>query len=192
MADLPAAGALTSAFLGNAAADYRHLLHGIGGGAARVTDKMPLNLQWAGLIHLALPRATIVHCRRHPVATALSIHQTHFNPRMAFPTSGPNLVATVRATRRLAAHWRRTLPPGRFVEIEYVALTERPEPSIRQLVAACGLGWNEACLHPELNSRVIKTPSKWQARQPITNASAGHWRAYIPFLGPLGVLMDEA
>ena len=49
--------------------------------AARVTDKMPFNFLWAGLIHLALPRATIIHCRRAAVDTALSIHQTRRRSR---------------------------------------------------------------------------------------------------------------
>ena len=95
------------------AADYSRLLRRQAPGAARVTDKMPLNFQWAGLVHLALPRATIVHCCRDPVDTALSIHQTHFNPRLWFPTGGAALVGFVRSYQRLCAHWRRVLPPER-------------------------------------------------------------------------------
>ena len=49
-------------FLARAATDYLNVLHGIGPKAARVTDKMPFNFIWAGLIHLAFPRATIIHC----------------------------------------------------------------------------------------------------------------------------------
>src|SRR5258708_104641 len=41
--------------------------------AAPGTDKMPLNVLWAGLIHLALPHATIIHCRLTPIDTTLSI-----------------------------------------------------------------------------------------------------------------------
>ena len=35
----------------------------------RITDKMPINFLYVGLIHLALPRAKIVHCVRDPAAT---------------------------------------------------------------------------------------------------------------------------
>jgi hypothetical protein len=151
---------------------------------------MPLNFQWAGLIHLALPRATIIHCRRSPLDTALSIHQTHFNPRMTFPTGGEALVGYVRACERLCAHWRRVLPAERFIEIDYEALVGEPEPVIRRIVAACGLAWNAACLSPELNRRVVRTPSKWQARQPIYRTAMGRWRAYEPWLGPLRALLS--
>ena len=171
------------------AADYVAALRTIGSQAARVTDKMPFNFIWAGLIHLALPRATIIHCRRNPIDTALSIHQTHFNPLLAFPTGGRDLVAYISSYRRLTDHWRRVLPPDRFVEIEYEALAHAPEPHIRRLVAACGLAWNDACLHPERNRRIVRTPSKWQARQPIHRDAVERWRRYEPWLGPLRALL---
>jgi tetratricopeptide (TPR) repeat protein len=176
--------------LSSSAADYLRLLQSVASGAARVTDKMPLNFQWAGLIHLALPRATLIHCRRSPLDTALSIHQTHFNPRMWFPTGGTALVGYVRAYQRLCAHWRRVLPPERFIEIDYEALVDEPEPVIRRIVNACGLTWNSACLFPERNARAVKTPSKWQARQPIYRSAVGRWHSYEPWLGPLGALRD--
>lgn len=176
--------------LSSSATDYLRLLRNVAHGAARVTDKMPLNFQWAGLLHLALPRATLVHCRRSPLDTALSIHQTHFNPRMSFPTGGAALVGYVQTYQRLCAHWRRVLPPERFIEIDYEALVNEPEPVIRRIVNASGLAWNEACLSPELNTRTVKTPSKWQARQRIYRQAVGRWRSYGPRLGPLGALRD--
>jgi hypothetical protein len=180
-----------AAFLGGAAADYLRLLRGIAPDAARVTDKMPLNFQWAGLIHMALPRATIIHCRRSPIGTALSIHQTHFNPRMSFPTGGAALVGYVRAYQLLSAHWCAVLPTERFIEVDYEMLVAEPEPVIRRIVAACGLPWDTACLRPEHSARVVKTPSKWQARQPIYRNSVGRWRAYEPWLGPLSALLSS-
>ena len=176
--------------LSSSAADYIRLLQKLAPGAARVTDKMPLNFQWAGLVHLALPRATIVHCRRSPLDTAVSIHQTHFNPRMWFPTGGAALVGYIRGYQRLSAHWRRILPPERFIEIDYEALVEAPEPVIRRMVSAGGLPWDNTCLFPERNARAVSTPSKWQARQPIYRHAVGRWRSYEPWLGPLAELHD--
>ena len=179
-----------SAFLQQAAADYLGVLRGIGG-QARVTDKMPFNLLWAGLIHLCLPGAVFLNCRRSAIDTALSIHQTLFSPRLAFPTGGKELVAYIRAAARLADHWRRVLPSGRFLDVDYEALTAAPEPEIRRIVAGCGLAWAESCLHPERNARTIRTPSKWQARQPINTRAVERWRRYEPFLGELRALLDR-
>jgi hypothetical protein len=150
---------------------------------------MPFNFLWAGLIHLAFPRATIIHCRRAAIDTALSIHQTLFHPGLALPTGGSQLVAYFRSYQRLTDHWRRVLPAERFIEVEYEALTLDPEPAIRRLVAACGLPWADACLRPERNPRAVKTPSKWQTRQPIYRHSVDRWRRYEPWLGPLRALI---
>jgi tetratricopeptide (TPR) repeat protein len=177
-------------FLAKAAADYLGVLHRIAPTAARVTDKMPFNFLWAGLIHLALPRAIIIHCRRDAVDTALSIHQTHFHPSLAFPTGGAELVAYFRDYRRLIDHWRSVLPADRFIEVDYEDLTRVPEPVIRRIIAACGLAWHDACLRPESNPRAVKTPSKWQTRQPIYRTSVARWRRYEPWLGPLRALVD--
>jgi tetratricopeptide (TPR) repeat protein len=178
-------------FLAKAAADYLGVLRAIAPTAARVTDKMPFNFLWAGLIHLAFPRAIIIHCRRAAVDTALSIHQTHFHPSLAFPTGGEELVMYFRCYQRLIDHWRSLLPADRFIEVDYEELTRAPEPVIRRIIAGCGLAWHDACLRPESNPRAVRTPSKWQARQPIYRNSVARWRRYEPWLGHLRALVDD-
>jgi tetratricopeptide (TPR) repeat protein len=189
-ADGSKTSAVDTDFLAKAAADYLTVLRKIAPKAARVTDKMPFNFLWAGLIHLAFPRATIIHCRRAAVDTALSIHQTHFHPTLAFPTGGAELVAYFRDYQRLTDHWRSVLPADRFLEVDYEDLTREPEPAIRRIIAACGLSWHDACLRPESNPRAVKTPSKWQTRQPIYRTSVARWRRYEPWLGPLRALVE--
>src|SRR5271165_80009 len=178
-------------FLTEAAEDYLGVLRAIAPTAARVTDKMPFNFLWAGLIHMAFPRAIIIHCRRTAVDTALSIHQTHFHPGLAFPTGGAELVAYFHSYQRLMDHWRSVLPADRFLEVDYEELTRAPEPVIRRIIAACGLPWHDACLRPESNPRAVRTPSKWQTRQPIYRTSVARWRRYEPWLGPLRALVDS-
>jgi Flp pilus assembly protein TadD len=46
--------------------------------AERITDKMPANFSYVGLIHLALPNARIIHMRRDPVDTCLSCFSLQF------------------------------------------------------------------------------------------------------------------
>jgi tetratricopeptide (TPR) repeat protein len=177
-------------FLAKAAQDYLSVLRTIAP-TARVTDKMPFNFLWAGLIHLTFPRAIIIHCRRAAVDTALSIHQTHFHPGLAFPTGGEELVEYFRSYQRIVSHWRNVLPPDRFIDVDYEELTSAPEAVIRRIIAACGLAWDDACLRPESNPRAVKTPSKWQTRQPIYRTSVARWRRYEPWLGPLRALVED-
>jgi tetratricopeptide (TPR) repeat protein len=186
-----AAAGTEKPFLSKATADYLRVLREIAPKAARVTDKMPFNFLWAGLIHMAFPRATIIHCHRAAVDTALSIHQTHFHPSLAFPTGGAELVAYFHDYQRLMDHWRSVLPPDRLIEVDYKELTREPEPVIRRIIAACGLSWDDACLRPENNPRAVRTPSKWQTRQPIYRTSVARWKRYEPWLGPLRALVDD-
>ena len=169
--------------------DYLDLLRGLAPAVPRVTDKMPLNVLHAGLIHLCLPCAVIVSCRRRPIDVALSIHRTYFNRGVGIPTGGPALVAAVRAVERLSVHWRQVLPAAQFHEVAYERLVSEPAAAIAELLAACGLAWHEACMHPERNRRVVRTPSRWQVRQPIAAPPPDAWRRYEPWLGALAALV---
>ncbi|MBV8683691.1 MAG: sulfotransferase, partial [Caulobacteraceae bacterium] len=167
------------------AEDYLAVLRGIAPDAARVTDKMPFNFALLGLVSRVFPRATLIHCRRDPIDTCLSIYSTHFEVTFDFAGDRGDLVFFYRQYQRLMDHWRQVLPPQRFVEVDYEALVSDPEPHARRLVAACGLEWDEACLSPHRNTRRIATASLWQARQPIYRTSVQRWRRYEPWLGEL-------
>ncbi len=177
-------------FRRRAAKDCLAVLSALAPGAARAVDKNPFNFLWAGLIHWVFPRAVIVHCRRDPIDTCLSIYRNYFAPQSDFSTDPADLVFYYRQYLRLMDHWRRLLPPDRFVEIDYEDLVADPEPASRRLVEACGLGWDPACLRPELNSRPVRSASKFQVRQTIRRESVGRWRRYGPWLGPLAELDD--
>ena len=157
-------------------------------GAERVIDKNPFNFLRVGLIHLTFPDAVILHCRRHPIDTCLSISSTYFAPRSDFPATAADLVFYHREYVRLTDHWRAVLPTDRFIDVDYERLVADPEAAARRLVAALDLPWDDACLHPELNTRSVRTSSKWQVRQPIHGGSVNRWRRYAPWLGELAAL----
>jgi tetratricopeptide (TPR) repeat protein len=174
------ARALTAAYLG--------VLRRISGTASRVTDKMPFNFLRLGLIHLLLPNARIIHCRRNPIDTCLSIYSNLFDGKMDFAASKAALALYYRQYARLMDHWRAVLPPDRFTEVQYETLIANRETETRRLIAFAGLDWDNACLRPEHNERTVKTASVWQARQPVYASSVERWRRYQPWLGELAAL----
>ncbi len=173
--------------LGN---EYFQLLREIGPHAARVTDKMPGNYMFAGFIHLALPNARIIHMRRLPIDTCLSIWATPNH----MPHEGGNQKAGIafvyKQYLRLMEHWRGILPSDRFLEIDYEELVSDRERLTRSMVEFCGLEWDEACLHPERNDRTVLTPSAWQVRQPVYRTSVERWRRFESCLGEFEELID--
>jgi tetratricopeptide (TPR) repeat protein len=170
----------------DAAHDYVKLLTGAAPGVSRVIDKMPYNFLVLGLLHRVFPKARIIHCRRNPLDTALSIYFSRFNPIVKaqdFAYNRRDIVLYYRQYLRLMEHWRAILPPERFLEIDYENLVAKPESTSRTLVSFCGLDWDPACLAFYKTDRPIATASAWQARQPIYRSSAQRWLNYEPWLG---------
>jgi hypothetical protein len=177
--------------LGAIGDDYVRLLRASAPNALRVIDKNLLNFQWLGLIWQAFPNARFIHCRRHPVDTCLSIYFTLFMLPQDYMSDRGDLAFCYRQYERLMGHWRRVLPPDRFIEVDYQALVEDREREARRLIAFCGLDWDDACLKHEANRRPVRTASVWQARQPIYRSSLERWRRYEPWLGELRQLLPQ-
>ncbi len=161
-------------------------------GKEKVTEKTPQNYLILGQIHAAFPNARILHIRRNPVDTCLSIYFTAFMYGPEYAHDCSDLVFVYRQYERLMHHWRMLLPDNRFMEVRYEDLVADPEPFVRETVKFLGLEWDDACLHHERNAHAISTPSVWQARQPVFNTSVERWRRFEPWLGPLNELRDSA
>ena len=170
---------------------YLALLRRYSADSARVTDKMPFNFLFLGDAHALFPKARIIHCRRAPIDTALSIYFTHFAGSHDFAYGRDSIVHYYREYLRLMEHWRAMLPAERFLEIDYEELVASPETVSRRLIAFCGLDWDEACRDHHKTDRPILTASAWQARQPIYRGSAQRWKHYEPWLGELRQLLPE-
>jgi hypothetical protein len=87
--------------------------------------------------------------------------------------------------RALMQHWRTSLPPSRFIEIDYEDVVDDLEGNARKLIEFCGLPWDDACLAFHKNSRQVRTASMAQVRQPIYRNSIGRWEPYAERLAPL-------
>jgi hypothetical protein len=186
LGDYPAAATrLAPAELARLGESYLAQIRPLAGGRAHLVDKMPANFLHAGLIHLMLPGARIVHCRRDPVDTCLSCYTKLFSGEQMFAYDLRELGLFHRAYQTLMAHWRAVLPPDRFIEVDYEAVVENLEGEARRLVAFLGLPWDEACLGFHKTERPVRTASVNQVRQPIYRTSAGRWKAHAAHLEPL-------
>jgi len=154
--------------------------------ASRIVDKSPSNLFYAGLIHLVLPGARIIHVHRDPVDTCLSCYTRLFvRWQQSFSYDLAELGRFCRNYEALAEHWRHLLPPSSLLDIEYEKLVEDLEAHARRLIAFCGLPWDDACLRFYETERPVLTASMNQVRRPIYKSSIGRWKRYSPYLGPL-------
>ncbi len=175
--------------------DYQATLDRLGGSARRVVDKRPFNFMAVGLILALFPNAKILHCRRDPRDTCLSIFFTNFNEQHAFSTRLEDIGHFYRLYADLMDRWR-TLFPDRLYELDYVRLVQDQEAETRALIQHIGLDWDPACLAFHRTLRPVDTPSDWQVRQPLYDSSVGRWRHYeaelSPLLAALAPLLGEA
>ncbi|WP_244423159.1 sulfotransferase [Bradyrhizobium sp. ORS 375] len=153
--------------------------------AERIVDKMPSNFLFAGLIHLALPNARIIHVRRNPIDTCLSCYTQLFAEPQPFAYDLAELGRYFRAYDALMSHWRAVLPQGVMLEVSYEDMVREFEPHARKIVAHCGLDWDDACLSFHENERPVNTASLVQVRKPLFSGSVGRWRMYGDRLKPL-------
>jgi tetratricopeptide (TPR) repeat protein len=152
--------------------------------ALRITDKMPTNFMFAGLIPMALPNARIIHTRRHPVETCLSCYRLLFGDGHQWSFDLGLLGRFYRRYWDLMAHWREQFP-GSMLEIRYEDSVADFEGQARRIVAYLGLEWSDDCLRFFETERSVRTASASQVRKPIYATSTNRWRRYEKHLGPL-------
>ena len=156
----------------------------------RITDKNPFNFNHLGLISLLFPKASFIHCRRHPLDTCISIYFQNFSTGNHFAYNLSELGQYYREYLKLMNHWRKVLPI-RIFELRYEDIVQQQEEVSRQLVEFCGMEWDSACLDFYKKDRPVFTASNWQVRQPIYTTSCGRRQNYEQFLDPLKELLAD-
>jgi tetratricopeptide (TPR) repeat protein len=151
----------------------------------RVTDKMPSNYYFAGLIYLALPNAPIIHTIRDPVDTCISCFSKLFSAEQNHTYDLGELGRYYKRYEHLMAHWRKVLPPGRILDVRYEEVVADLEGQARRIIAHCNLPWDDRCLSFHETNRPVRTASATQVRQPIYKSAIGRWHVYEEHLGPL-------
>ena len=159
--------------------------------AERITDKLPGNYSYLGLIALLLPGARLVHCRRSVLDVCLSNYMQHYGDGHVYTYDLRELGAVYRQYERVMRHWREVLPLP-IHEVVYEEMVADQERRSRELVAFCGLDWDPACLHFHTGERAVATASQWQVRRPIYRSALERWRHYETHLGELRLALGDA
>jgi tetratricopeptide (TPR) repeat protein len=161
------------------------------GEKAHFVDKMPLNFLYAGMIHLALPKAKIVLLERDPMDTCYAVFKTLFERVYPFSYDLVELANYFVAYRKLMDHWLETMP-GVIHVIRYEDLVTEPRPVIEDLLEHCNLSFEEQCLRFYDNTSPSTTASATQVRRAFSRASIGKWRNYEKQLQAVADILGEA
>lgn len=141
-------------------------------------DKQPLNFRYIDLILALWPNAKIIHCRRNPRDTALSLWmQSFLEDLQGYAYDFSAIAIVMQDCERLMAHWQTRHGPS-IRSIQYEQLVTDPTATIADLAR-----WLEL---PPLDTdpsmpkipASISTASLWQAHQPVYTRAIGRWRSY--------------
>ena len=147
-----------------------------------VTDKMPLNFRYIGLLAAAFPEAKIIHVKRNPAAVCWANYKQYFvSKSIGYCYAIDDVISYHKLYENLMDFWTSTLSE-RIYNLDYELLTVNQESETRRLIEYLGLDWDEKCLSPQSNTRSVSTASNLQVRQKVYQGSSEQWRKYQPFL----------
>ena len=162
--------------------NYLTELKNISNGNLIVTDKMPQNFLYIGLLTAAFPEAKIVHVKRNPAAVCWANYKTYFvSNNIGYCYALEDLVSYHGLYENLMEFWEKSLGK-KIYNLDYERLTVNQESETRQLIDYLGLDWDEKCLTPEHNTRSVATASNLQVRKKLYQGSSDQWKKYKPFL----------
>jgi len=174
---------VTSKMLKKARNQYLNEIKKLSAGRPFVTDKMPINLFYIGLICSALPEAKIVHVKRNPAATCWSNYKQYFSTKeLGYCYDLLDVVRYYQMYQELMLFWGQHYP-GKIYHLDYEQLTTDQEPETKKLIQYLGIDWEDACLFPEENKRYVKTVSSMQVRKKVYKGSSEEWKKFEKYLG---------
>ncbi len=154
-------------------------------GRSFVTDKLPGNVLNLGAIARALPAARFAYIRRDVLEVGLSMYRTLFGDACPYSYDINEFAEYHRRHEALVAHWRKVLPPGRMVEIDYAALVADPQSELMPLLDCLGLGFDHAMLDLKRQGDAVATASSVVVRGGLRTDRNRFVSSYGPWLGPM-------
>jgi len=170
--------------LDNIAGHYLRPLEALNPSAQRITDKMPGNFLYLGLIAMLFPQAVIIHSVRDPLDVCLSCYMNDLAFGYPYSYNLQSLGHYYGQYERLMAHWKSALDLP-ILDVRYENMVEDLEGQTRRMLQFIDLPWDQRCLQFHENQRFVGNVSNNQIRQPLYKSSVQRWRHYQKHLAPL-------
>ncbi len=161
---------------------YLNKLAKISNGYQFVTDKMPHNFRYLGLITKLFPEAKIIHVNRDAIATCWSNFKNYFSVNgLGYSYGLEDTLEYFKLYKDLMDVWKN-LYTDQIYELNYEKLTSDQYRETRKLIEYIGLDWETACLSPQKNKRIVRTASQQQVKKKVYKGSSEAWKKFEPYL----------
>ncbi|GGW74045.1 sulfotransferase [Alteromonas halophila] len=161
-------------------------------------DKNPNNILHLGLIRTLFPDSPIICLSRPVLDNASSLYRQFFSHGNDYAYSPSDISTYIQGFYRLLALWQTKLG-DRVTVLDYQALAESPEATIKGLFCQIGIAFEADCLTFHQADSPVLTPSASQVRQPISTRNIGSGDQYAevfatttPSIAELTAMRDAA
>jgi len=130
------------------------------------TDKTLDNFFYIGLIKKVFPKAKVIHCRRSPISSIISILKNNM-PTLYWAHNLDNIFKYFDIYYQTINRYSKIFP-NYIYELDIEKLSIDPILESKKLIQYCGLPWSEKCL--EFHKRkdlVSRTTSNLQVRKAV-------------------------
>ena len=143
-----------------------------------ITDKMPGNFKWIGLIKSAFPNAKIIHVIRDKKDNCFSIYKSYFaNDTCSYAYNPKNIVNYFNIYTETMKTWKKIFN-DEIYECKYENLVNDFENETQNILEFCDLDWDNNVKNYFDNKRKVLTVSSAQIREKIYNSSINSWMNY--------------
>ena len=112
--------------------EYITYLKKISSNSEKITDKLPINFKWIGLIKSIFPNSKIIHCTRDPKDVCLSIYRNYFtNNKLNFAYSIDDIIYFYNLYSDLMIYWKKLIPHF-IIDVIYEDLIADSENEIKK------------------------------------------------------------
>lgn len=145
---------------------------------ALITDKAPLNFRWIGFIKILFPNSKIIHCMREPMDICFSNYKNAFSASsLGFSYNLDNLGNFFNLYKNLMKFWDEIFKDDIYT-LNYEQLINNQKSETKKLLEYCELDWDENCMKPHKNKKIVATASISQVRSPVYKTSINKWENY--------------
>ncbi len=149
------------------------------------TDKSLDNFFYVGIIKETFPDAKIIHCKRNPISSIMSLLKTNLRD-VTWAHNLKHIFEFFDIYYKMVEKFTK-IYPNFIYELQYEKFVNNPESESKKLASFCNLKWDKKCLEFYKRKDIIsKTASNVQIRNAVYTDSVKKYLPYKQFLQKYG------
>lgn len=161
--------------------EYIFEMYNINNNFLGYTDKLPFNFRFIGLINFFIPEAKIIHIRRSPQDTCLSIFKNYFQGNhLGFAYDQKELASYYQEYLNIMEYWNKIKCD--FFEVKYEKLVKNIETQSKEIFRYLDIPFESGVIKYYNNTNVVSSLSLAQVRKKNYTSSIDSWKNFKNFL----------